>query len=165
MRWSVGKRFGLLGWQLQASADRPCSGEVGDEGKDPHLSTTERAQQGVDLIDPFDQLRPTEPVLAGEGVDGVLWAWPGAGRFFFFDLASLAAGSIGVPAPVAGHLLGRLGDVIDDAGDELQHIPADGSGSRPRTAGGPSRVAHLCEYFSRRRPQARRSAKGRNCRA
>ena len=85
MRWSMGKRFGLLGWQLQASADRPGSGKVGDEGEYSHLSTTERAQQGVDLIDPSDQLCPTEPGLAGEGVDGVLRAWPGAGRFFLFD--------------------------------------------------------------------------------
>jgi hypothetical protein len=28
MRWSVGKRFGLLGRQLQASADGPCGGKA-----------------------------------------------------------------------------------------------------------------------------------------
>jgi hypothetical protein len=35
--------------------------------------------------------------------------------------------------------------VIDDAGDELQHIPADGSGSRPRTADRLIRLAALCD--------------------
>ena len=47
MRWSVGKRFGLLGWQLQASADRPGSGKVGDEGEYSHLSTTERVLRSI----------------------------------------------------------------------------------------------------------------------
>ena len=71
VRWSVGKRLWLLGRQLQTPADRPGGGEVGDEGEDFHISATERAQQGVDLIDPSDQLGPTEPGLAGEGLDGV----------------------------------------------------------------------------------------------
>ena len=66
MQWSVGQGFGLLGRQLQAPSDRPGGGKVGDEGEDFHISATERAQQRVDLIDPSDQLRPTEPGLPSE---------------------------------------------------------------------------------------------------
>ena len=72
MRWSVGKRRRFLGRQLQAASDCAGGGKVGDEGKDFHFATAERAQQRVDLIDPSDQLRPTEPGLAGEGVDGIV---------------------------------------------------------------------------------------------
>ena len=113
VRWSVGERLGFLSRKLQTAADRPGGGKVGDEGEYSHLSAAEGTQQRVDLIDPSDQLRPTEPGLAGEGVDGVLRAWPGAGRFFLFDLAPLAAGSIGVEAPVArsahrGRAWGRI---------------------------------------------------------
>ena len=71
VRWTVGQGLGLLGRQLQTPADRACGGKVGDEGEDLHLATAERAQQGVDLIDPSDELCPIEPGLAGEGVDGV----------------------------------------------------------------------------------------------
>ena len=50
VRWSMGKRFGFLGWQLQASADRPGGGEVGDEGRVFSSQHHRTAQQGVDLI-------------------------------------------------------------------------------------------------------------------
>jgi tetratricopeptide (TPR) repeat protein len=36
--------------------------------------------------------------------------------------------------------------VIDDAGNEFQDIPADGSGSRPGAAGRPSRIGNLCDW-------------------
>ena len=66
MRWSVGQRLWLLGRQLQTPTDGPCGGEVSDEGNNSHVGTTEGTQQGVGLIYPSDQLRPTEPGLAGE---------------------------------------------------------------------------------------------------
>jgi hypothetical protein len=68
--------------------------------------------------------------LAGEVVVGVFPCWPRARLFPFIGLlAPLAAGSIGVEAPVAGHLLGGLGDVFHHPGDELQHNVADFEGS------------------------------------
>ena len=39
------------GRQLQAASDRAGGGKVGDEGEDFHITATERAQQGVDLIE------------------------------------------------------------------------------------------------------------------
>ena len=39
-------------------------------------------------------------------------------------LAPFAAGRVGVVAPVAHRLLGRLGDAVDDSGQELEDIPA-----------------------------------------
>ncbi len=81
-RWSVGERLGLLGRQLQASPDRPGGGEVGDEGEYSHFSAAEGTQQGVDLIDPSDQLRPTEPGLPGEVVV-FFGSWPRVRLFAF----------------------------------------------------------------------------------
>ena len=105
----------------------------------PYLGTAEGAQQRVDLVDAADQLRPAQPrssdelvvILARRCLDGVSSVQ---------SLATLAAGRVGVVAPVADSLLGRLRNVVDDPRQELEYIPARLGRARPALARGSAPV-------------------------
>ena len=58
MGWSVGERLGLLDRKLQASADRPSGGEVGDEGE--YSLSRYRVQEAVPV-------RGDPPANLGQG--------------------------------------------------------------------------------------------------
>ncbi len=88
------------------------------------ISAPQKGQSsGSTSQDAADELGPGQPRSSGELIV-VLPSRRLAPDSRLCGLAAFAAGRVGVVAPVAHRLLGRLGDVVDDAGQELEDIPA-----------------------------------------
>ena len=95
--WRMGERLGLLRREAEVGEEAAERGKVDQERDDAHRRTAVGAEQRVDLVDLADELRAGEPA-------------PQRG--------------VAVPAPVAQELLARIGETIEDRGEELEHVPA-----------------------------------------
>lgn len=71
LRWPTGGRDwrGPVG-QIEVNEDGAEDRRIGEEGEDPHLATTVRAQQGEHLVNPSEKLRPAAPSGSGCGRGG-----------------------------------------------------------------------------------------------
>ncbi len=122
----MGKGLGFLWWQADAVEDLFCGLKLGDKGEDFDFGATQGTQQGVDLVDFLEHFGPAEPtlpvprcLLLGFNV------WRGRSRASKLGIVqALAAGGVGIKAPVTDELLSRFGDMVGDPGDKLENIPS-----------------------------------------
>ena len=115
------QRLGALWGHVDVLEDVGDGRVLGNESDDLHFSAAEGTQQGVNFVDLLDEGGPGEPGATAEGLlvgsrQGGGDAGGGAnasglerGNKPLRGSAALAAGNVGVVAPVANELMARWG--------------------------------------------------------